>query len=137
MKEKINPLSIKKYWKDQIPPDINQLKQTRAKFTDPYFPPNKYSILSCDNTGHFIDKYKGQEQYNIFESKFPGLINRIVWKRSTEIYKRWELVEKKIEIRDIIQGSLGDCYFLSALTALTRYPYLIIEKFRTMQFNEE
>ena len=135
MKNALNPLSIKKYWKDQVPPDLNQLKQTKKKFTDPYFPPNKFSIISCDQNGNFIDRIKGQELMQQMERRIPGLINRIVWKRSTEIYKKWELIENKIEIRDIIQGNIGDCYFLSALTALTRYQYLIVEKFRTLKFN--
>ena len=42
-----------------------------------------------------------------------------------------------MEIKDIIQRKIGDSYFLSALTALTPYQYLISEKFRTKQFNEE
>ena len=137
MKNVLNPLSIKKYFKDQVPPDINKLRQTRKKFTDPYFPPRNYSFISCDKNGHFIDQLKGKESLDYLEKKLPGLINRIVWKRATEIYKKWDLVENKIEIRDIVQGHLGDCYFLSALTALTRYQYLLIEKFRTKKFNEE
>ena len=137
MKNALNPLSIKKYFKDQKPPDINQLRQARQKFTDPYFPPNRNSFISCDKNGYFIDRLKGQETLQEFERKLPGLINRIVWKRATEIYKKWEIIENKIEIKDIIQGSLGDCYFLSALSALTRYQYLIVEKFRTKTFNEE
>ena len=137
MKNALNPLSIKKYYKDQVPPDINQLRQNRKKFTDPYFPPTKYSFISCDQNGYFIDKLKGKESVDYLERRIPGLINRIVWKRATEIYKKWELIENKIEIRDIIQGNLGDCYFLSALTALTRYQYLLVEKFRTRKFNEE
>ena len=137
MKNALNPLSIKKYYKDQIPPDINKLRQAKKRFTDPYFPPTRNSFISCDKNGYFIDRLKGQESLQEFESKLPGLINRMVWKRATEIYKKWEIIENKIEIKDIIQGNLGDCYFLSALSALTRYQYLIIEKFRTKAFNEE
>ena len=137
MKNALNPLSIKKYFKDQKPPDINQLRQAKQKFTDPYFPPIRNSFISCDKNGYFIDRLKGQETLQEFERKLPGLINRIVWKRATEIYKKWEIIENKIEIKDIIQGCLGDCYFLSALSALTRYQYLIVEKFRTKTFNEE
>ena len=137
MKNVLNPLLIKKYYKDQKPPDKNQLKQTKKKFIDQYFPPTKNSFISCDKSGYFIDKLKGQEKFKEYEKNNPGLINRIVWKRATEIYKKWNIIENKIEIRDIIQGNLGDCYFLSALSALTRYQYLIIEKFRTKAFNEE
>ena len=137
MKNALNPLSIKKYYKDQMPPDFNQLKQNKQKFTDRYFPPTRNSFISCDENGHFIDRYKGNELYQELDRRIPGLIDRIVWKRVTEIYKKWELIEKKIELRDIIQGNIGDCYYLSALSALVRYQYLIVEKFRTKQFNEE
>ena len=75
MKNVLNPLSIKKYFKDQMPPDINQLKQSKKKFTDPYFPPHKYSFISCDKNGNFIDKLKGHENLKEFETKMPGLIN--------------------------------------------------------------
>ena len=37
---------------------------------------------------------------------------------------------------DVVQGSLGDCYFLTAISALSNYPYLIREKFRTIEYNE-
>ena len=136
MKNALNPLSIKRYFKDQFPPDINQLLQANQKFTDPYFPPNRNSFISCDKNGNYIDRIKGQEFFEEFERKVPGLINRMVWKRATEIYKTWDIFENKIEIKDIIQGNLGDCYFLSALSALTRYQYLIVEKFRTKKYNE-
>ena len=33
MKNAQNPLSNKKYFKDQKPPDLNQLRQTKKKFT--------------------------------------------------------------------------------------------------------
>ena len=137
MKNALNPLSIKKYFKDQKPPDLNQLRQTKKKFTDPYFPPTRNSFISCDSNGYFIDKTNGPQNLKKFENNNPGKINRIVWKRATEIYKKWNIIENKIERKDISQGSFGDCYFLTALFALTRYQYLIIEKFRTKTFNEE
>ena len=137
MKNVLNPLSIKKYYKDQIPQDINVLRQKGQKFTDPYFPPHKYSFISCDRNGNYIDRINGEQALYKFENKIPGLIDRMEWRRVTDIYKKWEVIENKIEIKDIIQGNIGDCYFLSALTALTRYPYLLAEKFRTKKFNEE
>jgi len=135
--EGINPLSIKKYWKDLQPPDIRQLKQAGHKFYDQTFPPNKNSLISKNEKGEFVDKFRGPEQLKDFEKDNPGKADRIQWKRVTDISPEWELFEGKIEFNDVLQGSLGDCYFLSSISALAGYPYLIKEKFRTQQFNEE
>ena len=135
MNQALDPMLIKKYWNDQIPPDINYLHQINQKFTDPYFPPNKNSLISCDKNGFYIDKLNGYENNQTMERKLPGLINRTEWKRATEIHKKWDLIGNNFEKRDILQGNIGDCYFLSALVALTHYPYLIAEKFRTKKFN--
>ena len=133
----INPLSIQKYWKNLQPPDIRQLRQTRQKFYDRTFPPNKNSLISKNQYGEFVDKYRGPEQLKDFEEDNPGGADRLEWRRVTDISPKWELFEGKIEFNDVQQGSLGDCYFLSSITALTEYPFLIKEKFRTQQFNEE
>jgi calpain-15 len=42
----------------------------------------------------------------------------------------------KIEVSDIKQGILGDCYFLSCLSALAERPHRIKEIFITQQVNE-
>ena len=131
MTRELNPFSIKKYWKDQFPPDINFLRQNNQKFIDSYFPPNRNSFISCDKNGSYIDKIKGHENFQQMERKLPGLINRITWKRASEINKEWELIGNNFNKKDILQGNIGDCYFLTALLALTSYPYLIVEKFRT------
>ena len=72
-----------------------------------------------------------------FEEDNPGGADSLTWKRVTDITPYWELFEGKIEFNDVQQGSLGNCYFLSSITALTEYPFLIREKFRTRKFNEE
>ena len=133
----INPLSIKKYWKNLQPPDIRQLRQAKRKFYDQTFPPNKNTLISKNQYGEFVDKYRGLEQLRDFEEDSPGLADRLEWRRVTDISPKWELFEGKIEFNDVQQGSLGDCYFLTSITSLTEYPYLIKEKFRTQQFNEE
>ena len=135
-KEGLNPLSIKKYWKNLQPPDIQYLRATKNKFYDNTFPPTLNSLHSKNNLGEFVDKVRGPEQLKDFQQDIP-YINNIVWKRVTEVLPKWELFEGKIEFNDVQQGSLGDCYFLSSITALTEYPYLIKEKFRTKSFNEE
>ena len=133
MNQILNPLSIKKYWKNQIPPDINYLYMTNQKYTDPYFPPNRNSFISYDPSGFFIDRINGPEFLQRIENRIPGVIDRIIWKRATEFNKNWELIGNN---RDILQGNIGDCYFLAALLTLTQYPYIIAEKFRTKNYNE-
>ena len=133
----IDPWSIKKYWKDLQPPDINKIKASKSKFYDETFPPNKNSLISKKKNGEFVDKVRGPIQLQDFEDDNPGGSERLIWKRVTDISPKWEIFEEKIEFKDVLQGSLGDCYFLSSITALSEYPFLIREKFRTRKFNEE
>ncbi|XP_049819260.1 calpain-1 catalytic subunit-like [Aethina tumida] len=46
------------------------------------------------------------------------------WRRPTEISKRPKFVVDGISRFDIIQGNLGDCWFLAAVANLTMYPEL-------------
>ena len=135
IQEGLNPLSIKKYWKNLQPPDIQNLRTTKTKFIDKTFPPTLNSLLSKDSSGQYIDKVGGFQRSIEFQNHVN--INAIAWKRATEIYSKWKLFEGKIEFDDVKQGNLGDCYFLTSIAALTKYPYLIKEKFRTKEFNEE
>ena len=137
MKSKLVAKEIKKYWKNQRPADLQTLKSTNQKFTDPYFPPNLNSITSRDSSGKFTDSQLGEQALSEMEEENPGSSTRLIWKRCTDILPKWEVFEGKIEFSDVNQGNLGDCYFLSAITALTEFPYLISEKFRTTKFNKE
>ena len=132
----LNPSSIKKYWKNLQPPDIHHLRATKTKFYDNTFPPTINSLHSKNSRGEFVDKVRGPQQLKDFLDDTAN-IKDIVWKRVTEVSPKWELFEGKIEFNDVQQGELGDCYFLSSITALSEYPYLIKEKFRTKSFNEE
>ena len=133
----IDPFSIQKYWKDLRPPDITKLKENKKNFYDESFPPNKNSLVSKNKYGEFVDKARGPLNLEEFEYDSPGVIDRLVWKRPTDISPKWELFEGNIEFDDVHQGSIGDCYFLSSITALSEFPFLIREKFRTRKFNEE
>ena len=94
-KQGLNPLSIKKYWKNQYPPDLNQLKYSHQKFVDPYFPPNLNSLTSRDNNGYFIDSVKGPQHLRDMEEDIPGGTKRLIWKSVTEIYPKWKKKKKK------------------------------------------
>ena len=50
-KEGLNPLSIKKYWRDLEPPDINYLRATKTKFYDKTFPPTLNTLYSKNENG--------------------------------------------------------------------------------------
>ena len=51
MSRLMDPTKIEKYFKNQKPPKISQLK---GKYTDPYFPPNLNSLLSLSNLQFII-----------------------------------------------------------------------------------
>ena len=136
MSNKLDAKKVKKYWKDQIPPNLDNLRACNQKFEDKYFPPKLCSLVSKDEYGNYIDKKNGPENERDMEEEVPtSTRGGVIWKRVTEIRPKWEMFENKIEFDDVIQGSIGDCYFLSAITALAEFPYLIAEKFRTNKFD--
>ena len=109
---------ITKYFKNQKPPIISQLN---TNFKDPYFPPNLNSIQSKDSKGNFIDKKEGPE---LLEELGISKTEKLIWKRASDVIKDIIIFNDKIRIKEIRQGELGDCYFLSSLAALSTLPYL-------------
>ena len=119
--------NVTKYWKNY------QLTSNTSNFTDPYFPHNDYSIFSQDENGEYLDKIDG-EHY----SKLLNDGREYEWKKPSEIFgehNRVLLFEDKIEPNDIKQGGVGDCYFVSALAAISEFPNLIYQIFRTKEIN--
>ena len=115
------------YWQNQTLPEKGK------PYTDPLFPPNINSLISKNENNEYNDKIKGPEQAKKIN------INDIIWLRASEIFKNqtYQLFESEIKINDIIQGSLGDCYFSSSLASLTKYPNLIYQMFKTKKINQE
>lgn len=120
--------NITKYWKNQ------QITLNSSTFTDPYFPPNDHSIYSQNENGEYLDKVDGEFQANKLN------FQQYEWKRASEIFggrNNILLFEDKIDPNDIKQGVVGDCYFLSALAALSEFPNLIYQIFRTKEINPQ
>ena len=115
------------YWKNQKPPTIRG-----QRFYDPLFPPNIKSLLGLDSNFDPID----QNAYDKNDTVFP---DEIEFKKPSEIFgdQNYDLFFNKIEIDDIIQGKLGDCYFLAAVSNLCRFSELILNLFKTKELNED
>ena len=86
---------IKKVLKSNYNDLVKKYQKDGGKWTDPDFPPEESSIGSVDER-----------------------IVRATWRRIPEIIKNPEFVSGKIEPSDVLQGSIGDCYFLSSIAAL-------------------
>ncbi|CAD8195841.1 unnamed protein product [Paramecium octaurelia] len=100
-----------------------KLKENKTIFVDPDFKPDETSL------GNVGDNF--------------------AWKRLTEIWKNAQIFQKDlyhsnselgvhslVSPRDIKQGSLGDCYFLSSLGSIaSKYPDKIFELFQTPILN--
>jgi len=96
---------------------IENCRKNRKKFNDPEFPPNESSLIRRMDT--------------------PAKWGTYVWRRATEFMPLDKMkVFDEIDPNDILQGQLGDCYFLSCLSALAERPKLIKRLFMTEQPNE-
>ena len=117
---------IKKYFKNQKPLE-NYENLNNYQYEDPYFPPNECSLLAKTDDGCLIGDNFKIDTINV---------NNIEWKSANYIFDGlFNLFDNKIECNDIKQGSLGNCYFLSALAALTEFPNLIFSIFKTKKKN--
>ena len=111
---------------------LNQeMYKGQEPWIDPLFKPCKENLCPCNEKGwllpenvFFIDVY-GWEQFD--------------WCRVEEILnsKNYQVFEDGISPDDIIQGSLGDCYFLSAIGALCKFSHYIDKLFFTKEKTKE
>ena len=134
MKKIVNSaaLSVTKYYKNQKPPE-DQVHP----FVDEKFPPTIDSLLpkvirlGSSLLGLNVAKeFTSQTLY----SKFNFKKEEIQWYRASEIFPdgRFTIFENKVEVNDILQGNIGNCYFMSSLAAMCKNPQLIMELFRDL-----
>ena len=124
---------ITKYFKNQTPLNSSNLKGD--KFTDCLFPPNNNSIIGLDSNGKPTDQ--SLSRYNRNLAKLNIKIDDIIWIRPEDIFPggKYTIFEGSIDIDDVNQGSLGNCYFLSAIAAMCEYPQMVSEIFRQFTVN--
>ena len=114
------------YWKNQDPPKTDEV------FTDPLFPPTVNSLLGLDYSGNPIDS----DAYNKYKEQTET--DKISFLRAKEILgDNYCLFADKIEVDDVIQGNLGDCYFFAAVSNLCNYPDKIRKMFKQSSKNEK
>ena len=100
-------------------------------YIDKSFPHENINIFGIENlkkikNGEKIPYYKN---YNKLIKDFTD--GQIIWKRINEIFnnKKYTLFSENINSNSIIQGTIGNCYFLTVLSSLTKYPSLLYQLF--------
>ena len=100
-------------------------------WNDPMFTPSRQTLCPCNEKGWLlpenvlISDVEGWEKYN--------------WSRVEDILnsKNYQVFEEGISPDDILQGSIGDCYFLSAIGSLCKFSHYIDKLFFTKEKTKE
>jgi hypothetical protein len=98
---------------------LTMLQQTNKMFSDPDFPADETSILGKVT----IQTTKKAKNYSHLKN--------LIWLRPKEIFKgeKAAVFVHGVNPRDIIQGAIGDCYFLSTVAAIAEFPKRIEKLF--------
>jgi hypothetical protein len=107
------PSKLKVYRKQNIIKLIVSNYINGKNETDSLFPPDVFSLES-QIKNESLSK-EDLESYHIEKT----------WHRVIEIFDNLNISSSNFSPYDIKQGALGDCYFLSALAALARFPQII------------
>ena len=107
-------------------------------YIDDSFPPSNISIFGKEN----LEKIeKGKKIHN--NKYYKKLLkyykqNQIIWKRAKEIFnnEEYSLFSENISPKNVIQGSIGNCYFLSVIAGLTKFPSIIYHLFNSINRSE-
>ena len=88
----------------QISLFVSQTLEAKEPFTDPEFPPSQQSIFLENNT-------------DIPEAD-KAHYKRLKWERLSTVYPEQKIHGDTFKLDDLLQGTLGNCYFLAGLAAL-------------------
>ena len=115
----------KKEKKSEIKIYKNQeiIPESSPAWIDPLFKPEKKSLCPYDSEGWILPD-------NVTKADLKGW-DYYIWVRAEEIYdtQNYDVFHNGATCDDIIQGALGDCYFLSVLGSLCKYPKIIEKLF--------
>ena len=101
-------LPFSKYFKKQTPPS----SESNVEWRDNLFPTTMNSLLSLRE----IDKE------NVTEEELAE-IRKLHWEKARKLFKSDNyVIYDTIDVEDVAQGSLGNCYFLSVLATLASSP---------------
>ena len=115
-----------KIWRNQ------KLAKKGTIYTDDIFEPTKKSLCPINEIGRW------RYPEDITEDDLVNWEN-ISWSRAENIFasKNYQVFWEGIYKEDIIQGGLGDCYFLSAVAALCEFPELVKKLFLIKEKSDE
>ena len=119
--EKIDPAFVERLNNPNI--DYESIIKSGTFFKDEDFPPEPGSLFNA--------------KYSKLSSSESREWKKLEWLRAGEIFKGQSYsVFSGIDPNDIKQGMLGNCYFLSALSALSEFPDRIKQIFKTQEIND-
>ena len=109
-----------------------EIYKGKIPWTDPIFKPEKKSLCP-------FNKYKGWILPEDAENDDVYGWEIFRWCRVEELYKtkNYSLFYKGIAVDDIIQGNAGDCYFMSVLGALCKFPEILENLFYFKEITKE
>lgn len=105
-------------------------RRENVRFVDLDFPPALHSLDDTLSPSHTHTDAESDTLTNTQREKELAELRMIEWKRPRE-FMQGEIAVflDSISASDINQGALGDCWFLSALAALTEFPELVRDIF--------
>ena len=113
----IQPKETTKIFRNQ------ELYKGKEPWTDPLFKPEKASLCPFDKSGWILPEDALDDDVYGWES--------FKWCRVEEIFdsKDYSIFHEGIAVEDIVQGKICDCYFLSVLGSLCKFPELVEKLF--------